>query len=356
MLRLSVRPDLLKWNLLHRLVHSEAITYAEHGDPEHVLRFSSSPLHPFSNDEILVKVCAAPINPSDINTIQGTYPIKPKLPAVAGNEGVGKIIACGKNVDNFSVGDSVIPLEFASGTWQTYWCGKPDRFLKIKYPILPSYAAVITVNPCTALHLLTNFMELQKGDTIIQNGATSAVGVYVIQIAKILGFHTVNLFRERETTEATEETRNLLKSYGGTFCLTEPEYIEQAKKLGPFKLALNCLGGKPASLLVKNLDHGGIMVTYGGMTRNPMTIPVGPFIFKDVNLRGFWLTHFNGRQSIAQRQLTIDQLSKWFSEERIKPSPYLEIPFKDWREALYMSLFNDSTPTGIRKKAILIME
>uniref|UniRef100_A0AA85KCM8 Enoyl-[acyl-carrier-protein] reductase, mitochondrial n=1 Tax=Trichobilharzia regenti TaxID=157069 RepID=A0AA85KCM8_TRIRE len=356
MLRTSLRLQLSKWKLFHRLVHSEAVTYAEHGEPDRVLRFSSTALKPFANDEILVKVCAAPINPADINTIQGTYPIKPKLPAVAGGEGVGKIVACGKNVDSFSVGDSVIPLEVASGTWQTYWCGKADRFLKIKHPIPSSHAAVMAVNPSTALHLLKSFAELQKGDTIIQNGATSAVGVYVIQIAKILGINTVNLFRERETTKATEETRDLLKSYGGTLCLTEAEYIEKAKEMGPFKLALNCLGGKPATLLVKSLDHCGTMVTYGGMTRNPMPLPVGPFIFKDIHLRGFWLTNFNRRQSAAQRQLTIDQLSKWFSEKLIIPSPFEEIPFKDWRKALDMSLFSDSMPASIRRKAILIME
>ncbi|VDQ08022.1 unnamed protein product [Trichobilharzia regenti] len=90
MLRTSLRLQLSKWKLFHRLVHSEAVTYAEHGEPDRVLRFSSTALKPFANDEILVKVCAAPINPADINTIQGTYPIKPKLPAVAGGEGVGK--------------------------------------------------------------------------------------------------------------------------------------------------------------------------------------------------------------------------------------------------------------------------
>lgn len=356
MLRLSILFNSRKYSLLHRLVHSEAITYAEHGDPEQVLRYLSIPVNPFANDEVLVKVCAAPINPSDINTIQGAYPTKPKLPAVAGNEGVGKIIACGKNVDSFSVGDTVIPLGLASGTWQTYWCGKADSFLKIKHSIPMPCAATLAINPSTALHLLNNFVELQKGDILIQNGATSAVGIYVIQISKILGFNTVNLFRERETPEATEETRNLLKNYGGTWCLTESEYMERAKEIGPFKLALNCLGGKPASLLVKNLDHSGIMVTYGGMTRNPMPLPVSPFIFKDISLRGFWLSNFNLRQSASKRQLTIDQLSKWFAEKLIKASPFEEIPFKDWRKALHMSLFNDSTPTSIRKKAVLIME
>ncbi|CAH8528494.1 unnamed protein product [Heterobilharzia americana] len=219
---------------------------------------------------------------------------------------VGKIIACGKNVDNFLL---VIQL-----------------FLWNLHQALGKHIGVlIRVLHCIYLQIY----GASKGDTIIQNGATSAVGVYVIQIAKILGFHTVNLFRERETTEATEETRNLLKSYGGTFCLTEPEYIEQEGSQHRF-------GEKSRPWW------------YNGYIRWNDT--------ESNDYTSFWLTHFNGRQSIAQRQLTIDQLSKWFSEERIKPSPYLEIPFKDWREALYMSLFNDSTPTGIRKKAILIME
>jgi trans-2-enoyl-CoA reductase len=62
-----------------------------------------------SDNQVLVKMLAAPINPADINMIQGVYGIKPKLPAIGGNEGVGVIEKVGKNVKKLQKGDRVIP-------------------------------------------------------------------------------------------------------------------------------------------------------------------------------------------------------------------------------------------------------
>lgn len=73
----------------------------------------------------------ASINPADINTIQGTYPVKPELPGVPGYEGVGKIINVGKNVKNVSVGDAIIPNVENFGTWRTHRVCKSDLVYKV---------------------------------------------------------------------------------------------------------------------------------------------------------------------------------------------------------------------------------
>lgn len=67
-----------------------------------------------------IKWLLAPVNPADINTIQGKYPSKPPLPAVPGNEGVGEIVAVGSNVRNLCVGDRVVPNGPNFGTWRTH--------------------------------------------------------------------------------------------------------------------------------------------------------------------------------------------------------------------------------------------
>lgn len=68
--------------------------------------------------KVSVKWLLSPINPADINTIQGKYPSKPPLPAVPGNEGVGEIVAIGSNVQNFRIGDRVVPNGPNLGTWR----------------------------------------------------------------------------------------------------------------------------------------------------------------------------------------------------------------------------------------------
>lgn len=81
---------------------------------------------------------ASPVNPADINTIQGTYPIKPKqFPAVPGNEGVGVVVHSEVDNNNSSsgnslqVGDWVIPSITGIGTWQAYVTGNPEHFIKV---------------------------------------------------------------------------------------------------------------------------------------------------------------------------------------------------------------------------------
>lgn len=70
--------------------------------------------------KVSVKWLLAPVNPADINTLQGKYPSKPSLPAVPGNEGVGEVIATGSNVQNLCVGDRVVPNTLNLGTWRTH--------------------------------------------------------------------------------------------------------------------------------------------------------------------------------------------------------------------------------------------
>lgn len=74
---------------------------------------------------------AASVNPADINTIQGVYPVKPKLPAIGGNEGVGEIAWVGSEVTCMKKGDRVIPNFSGWGTWRTIAICKPTDLLKV---------------------------------------------------------------------------------------------------------------------------------------------------------------------------------------------------------------------------------
>ncbi len=116
---------------------------------------------------------AAPINPADLNMIEGTYAIRPKLPAVGGNEGVGKVVAVGSKVKDVSVDDHVIPSRPGLGTWRTFGVFNQSDFIRVPTDVQPEYAATISVNPSTALRLLEDFVSLQQGKHL-------PVGVLVI--------------------------------------------------------------------------------------------------------------------------------------------------------------------------------
>ncbi|CAL8078071.1 unnamed protein product [Calicophoron daubneyi] len=341
---------------------SKGLTYSEYGEPHDVLSLTVRKVDPLKEDEVLVKMLASPVHPADVNVVQGVYPVKSPPPAVGGNEGVGKVVECGRSVKSLKVDDLVVPIVLPAGTWQTFMTAKASSLYHIPYSLSALDAAIFATNPSTAYLMLRDLVKLHSGDIVIQNGATSAVGVYAIQIAKLLGFRTVNLFRPRKTAKETEETRQSLLDFGATWAVTEPELTDKSgtiakeiKDAGPAKLALNCLGGKPAVVLMRFLGKGGILVSYGGMTRNPMPVPVGPLIFKDISLRGFWRTGWSMRADRAKQEQVLDKLAEWFHRKALKPSPFTAIPLEDWRKAIEMSTFTNAEPTAIRKKAILVM-
>jgi len=93
----------------HSCPPSRAVIYEEEGPPDKVTRLVDLPPVDLKENDVCVKMLAAPINPSDINRIEGVYPVRPSLPAVGGYEGVGEVEALGPGVKNLSIGDRVIP-------------------------------------------------------------------------------------------------------------------------------------------------------------------------------------------------------------------------------------------------------
>ena len=153
--------------------------YAERGAPGEVLRVESIPLSAsVGDDEIAVRMLAAPVNPSDLNAIEGKYPVSREMPAVGGNEGVGEVTACGPGASaaGYRVGDRVVPnRSYVDGTWRREVVARAKVFDVIDRDVPVHEAAMLTVNPCTAYRLLED-NGVREGETVVLNAATSGVG------------------------------------------------------------------------------------------------------------------------------------------------------------------------------------
>src|SRR5262249_51466673 len=145
----------------------------------------------------VVRLKAAPINPADLNQIEGKYPIRFPLPATPGFEGAAIIEAVGANVKGHQPGELVI-LPHNLGTWREAGGVKADRLNTGPEGIAPEQAAMLKINPLTAWRVLRDFVQLEAGDWIIQNGANSGVGRAMIAICRELGFRSVNVVRRAE--------------------------------------------------------------------------------------------------------------------------------------------------------------
>ncbi|XP_030750960.1 enoyl-[acyl-carrier-protein] reductase, mitochondrial [Sitophilus oryzae] len=316
------------------------LLYNDYGDPIKVINKETVELKKPSRNEILVKMIAAPVNPADINTIQGKYPSKPSLPAIPGNEGVGQIIELGPDVTDFTEGDHVVPIASNLGTWQTHLLVTKDQVFKVPKKLGIVEAATLTVNPCTAFRMLRDFAALKPGDTIIQNGANSACGQNVIQICRTWGIRTVNVVRDRPNID---ELKNYLISLGANFVLTEEELrttdIFKKGEIDKPRLALNCVGGKNALECLRYLQNGSPMVTYGGMSREPLSIPTSALIFKDLQFRGFWMTRWSKENaSSIERFEMLAELITMMTNNDLQGPAYEFVDFNNYKEALLNTL------------------
>lgn len=211
-----------------------AVVYGQNGDPSQVLRvLTYSDLNPSPPpSSVNIQFLLSPINPADINVIEGVYPSKPSKADmlqpptsseplfVGGNEGLARVTAIGAGVQNLKVDDWVILTKQQAGTWATARNVAAEDVAKVpdSEGLTEEQAATITVNPPTAYNMLADFAKLKDGDWVIQNGANSAVrplafqfrlsslsnmwlctqvGQAAIQIAASRGLKTINLVRDR---------------------------------------------------------------------------------------------------------------------------------------------------------------
>ncbi|KAK1805619.1 hypothetical protein P4O66_019902, partial [Electrophorus voltai] len=332
------------WRPLH---HCSALVYREHSASVAAVRLEHLPLPALSKHSVRVKMLAAPINPADLNMVQGTYPILCPLPAVGGNEGLGEVVEVGSDVMAMRPGDWVVPMDAGFGTWRTEVVCEETDLISVPKDISVLGAATIAVNPCTAYRMLHDFQALTPGSTVIQNGANSAVGQAVIQIAASLDLRTINLIRDRylaiQSKRFTSSYKNPpvktfyiiinwskafyimrpncgelvkeLKALGADYVITEEEVTSSGlhhvfQEVPKPKLGLNCVGGVSGSLVLSHLDYGGTLVTYGGMAKRPLQIPAKSLIFKNITLQGFWMTQWkrNHRQDKACLKSMLDSV------------------------------------------------
>lgn len=298
---------------------SRAIVYAAHGDPSEVLRGHTYELKALKKGEVRVKFELSAINPADVNVIQGVYPVKPVVRedigfeplSIMGNEGVGTVEGFeedGEVEKVLKVGDRVVMGSAQLGTWQSYANIPFASLIPVSStpPISPAQAATLSINPPTALRMLSDFIPLNPKDNrgkpakkqwVIQNGGNSAVGTAVIQIAREWGVGTINLVRNRDDLT---ELESHLKSLGADHVMTYDQFLEKSSrsqikewtKGGELRLALNCVGGKETTEMVKLLGQNAYLVTYGGMAKVALAVPPSLFIFKKLTAAGFWLSNW----------------------------------------------------------------
>jgi trans-2-enoyl-CoA reductase len=303
-----------------------ALIYNEYGPPLEVLRIKEQELNEPAPGEAIVEMRAAPINPADLNTVEGKYPIRPPLPAVPGVEGAGVVAAVGEGVSEVAAGDVVL-LPHGVGSWCEAARVQAENLVRVPNAVPVEEAAMLKINPATAWRMLHDFVDLQPGDWVIQNAANSAVGRAVIRIARALGLKTVNIVRRPELIEE-------LKEEGGDVVMVDSPDLKKELRDCAIRLALNAVGGESAVHIANCLQRGGSHVTYGAMSRQPLKIPNGLVIFKDLRFRGFWVSAWYKRGDKAATKAMFEKLFGLVGDGVIKTRVEQFYPLADFQAAI----------------------
>ena len=284
------------------------VTYSQLGNPVDVLEVKIETSRALNSGEVRVKVLAAPINPSDLLQISGNYGVDPVLPARPGSEGVGRVTEVSPEAKNLKVGQLVL---LASGsTWAEEIVAPAEGFLPLPNlgPIsaeVIEQLAMTAVNPLTALLMLTSYGDIKEGQWIAQSAANSAVGGYVIQLAKQRGIKTVNIVRREGLAD------DLMAKGADVVLIDGPDLTAQIAKAtdnAPIMLALDPVGGDTYGRLANSLGYGGTLVTYGVLSGKPATLDTGKVIFNDTRLRGFWLYKWYQTATMQEKQAAFGQV------------------------------------------------
>jgi NADPH:quinone reductase-like Zn-dependent oxidoreductase len=272
----------------------------------------------------------APINPADINKIEGRYGVKPELPAVGGIEGVGLIDAVGAGVDGLSDGTQVL-LPPDIGTWRNAVTLPAENVLPLPVTLPPEKGAMLGVNPSTAYLMLKEFVDLEPGDWVIQNAGNSNVGLCVSQIAAARGLKTISVARR-------EEVFDTMKKHGADEVLLDDEnVVDRVKELcgkNRPKLALNAVGGESALRIASCLDADGFHVTYGAMGKTPFRAPASLLIFKNITFCGFWVTRWKKTAGDEAMKEMLHELAHMKADGKLTSEIDTVYPLEDVVKAL----------------------
>jgi NADPH:quinone reductase-like Zn-dependent oxidoreductase len=267
------------------------IDIAAYGAPEDVASCIEVPdVGAPGPDEVVLDVLAFPINPADLSFCRGNYRLRPPLPATPGAECLGRVTAVGAGVSHLRPGDLVVNMQRENWTQRRRVRG--DDAVPIPAGLDLAQAAMLRINPPTALLLLEDHVTLAPGDWVIQDVANSAVGRHIIVLAKEKGLRTINVVRRDDV--AAE-----LRALGADVVLQDgpdlPERARAAAGGAPIRLGIDAVSGEACRRIADCLADGGVVVSYGSMSGQD------PVVSRAALTRGVAITGFGLGQGLEKR-------------------------------------------------------
>ena len=307
-----------------------------HGEPPDVIKLNTVSEPALGQEDVLISMEAAPINPSDFLYVRGLYGIRPAFPSPVGAEGVGRVAKIGPKVDVALQGKRVLIIPtYEQGTWAEQVVAPVRNLVPMSDEADPLQLSMIGINPATAYLLLNRYVSLMPGDWIGQTAANAAMGQYIIALAKLAGVKTLNVVRRKEAAEQ-------VRQWGGDRVVLQGDNldrdIEDALNGKKLSLVLDTVGGTPVGQLAKSLKTGGSIVVYAMQGGQFPTISPKDLIYRGLSLHGFWLINWIRNAPRAEIQEIYQKLGDLVADGSLSATVEQVYPLEQFKEAFQQSL------------------
>ena len=306
------------------------------GEPADVLQLVEFQAPAPGPGQALVEVQAATINASDFLYISGQYFISPQPPSDVGAEGVGRVLAVGPGESEELVGARVLLLPtYGHGTWASHVIAATTDIVVVPDDIDTVQLAMVGINPMTALQMLRNYGNPEMPDRWIgQTAGNSAVGEYLIKLARRFGWKTMSVVRREAAAEQ-------VRSWGGDRVVIDDDDLESnlAQSLGGAELdvVVDPVGGRATRQLVHHLRFGGTLVSYAVLSGQSTSASVLDLIARHVNWTGFWLVNWLRRTDTALVHSAYRDLVALVADGTLSARVDRTMSLEDWKDALILT-------------------
>ena len=321
------------------------------GEPSDVLELVEFRAPAPGQGQVLVEVLAATINASDFLYITGRYFITPQPPCEVGAEGVGRVLAVGPGENESLVGARVLLLPtYRHGTWATHLIAATTDIVVVPDDSDTVQLAMVGINPMTALQMLRDYGDPGMPDRWIgQTAGNSAVGEYLIKLARRFGWKTMSVVRREAAAEQA-------RSWGGDRVVIDDDNLESnlAASLSGTELdiVVDSVGGRSARELAHHLRFGGTLVSYAALSGQSASVSVLELIGRHVDWTGFWLINWLRRTDTGVVHNTYRELVEMVADGTLSARVARTVRLEDWKDAVSLA----QGDTGREGKVVFVFD
>jgi len=299
------------------------------------IRVAQVPVPTPGRGEVLVRIAASPVNPSDLMFVAGMYGFKKPVPAIPGFEGSGNVVKAGPGaMPRFLLGKRVAcaaaDARIAGGTWAEYLVTSAQFCIPLRKNIDIEQAATMLVNPMTAWALVE---EARRGGhrAAVQTAAASALGQMVVRLGRRFSLPIINIVRRPEQVE-------LLRTIGAEHIVNSSEFgYENSLKLLCQDLGatigFDAVAGETSAIVLRAQPNGARLLVYGGLSLAACQADPTSLIFEGKRLEGFWLSGWLRNKNLLSQLRVARQVQALLSTD-LKTEIRARVPLEQTAAAL----------------------